>query len=125
MSFAIKQSFTDNDCGKSCSRCYLGNCGGGVYRNSTCSTMSGCWQCRGPYNKCEGCEQYANLTNIYEPPTSVNVSVSSQDPSLFDLSGGMSIWNAHFRPTVVIPYDGKNRLPTTKLCHNNFTKNFS
>lgn len=101
----------------------LSNCGGVNVRVSNCEILTDCNWCRPPVNKCEGCEQYAKLTKLYEPPTSVNVHVNSADPAMYDLSGGMSLWNAHFRPTVVPPF-GQDHLIVRENSTNNITESF-
>lgn len=92
------------------SRCYTGNCGGVNVRNGTCETLKNCNWCRPPpHDKCEGCQQYSNLTYLDIPPTNLNPAFNNRDSALFELSGGMSLYNGHWRPTVVPPYGGSTK----------------
>jgi len=104
-------------------RCYTGNCNGVNFYSGNCDKITNCSTCRPPLDKCIGCKQFEKLTHLYEPPTSVNTNVNSADLMMFDLSGGMSLYNAHFRPTVVPPF-GQNHLPIRNNSRNNFTQYF-
>ena len=103
-------------------KCTSNGCNGVNIYNSTCEKLLNCQWCKPP-EKCFDCHQYSNLTHIYDPPTDVNTSISSRDSFLYELSGGMSLYNAHFRPSVV-PAFGGNHLQIRLDSRNNISKNF-
>lgn len=103
-------------------KCYTGHCNGLNVQNGICDKQNGCQWCR-PVDNCFECEQYSKLIRIVEPPTSVNTAINTADKAMFDLSGGMSLYNAHFRPTVVPPF-GQNHLPIRLDQRNNITQYF-
>lgn len=91
-------------------RCYTGNCGPVNVKNGICEKITGNWCKPAPCGA--GCEQYAHL-RLRDPPNNVNLAYGPQDSVLFDLSGGMSLYNGAFRPTHVPAYGGgTEHLPT-------------